>query len=424
MESLRAKIPPFIEMEHQAAKILQKQEEHGWQFNEAAAWELASTLEEELRQLSRVLQQGHAYVPTSTFTPSRNDKSRGYIKGCEFTRITALNVTSRDHIAWILKEHYGWEAEKLSTKTKKAVIDEVVLASLSIEIAAEFARALTIKKILGMMSHGVNAWLKLCTTSSRIHHHCSTDTNTFRCAHRRPNLGQVPSDSKYRELFIASPGYTLVGADLSAIELRCLAHFLSRYDTTYADTLLNDDIHQVNADKLGISRSQCKVVQYSFLYGASNLKIGQSFDSSLSNDEAAKKGAEIKAAFIQAIPGLDKLLAACESAFERGFLRAIDGRRVFLDSKHKTLNWLLQSTAAIIARRWMIIADNNIKELGIEAHQLAFVHDELQYETPPLNVQTLSTSLVLAAAEAGEYYNFRIPIGAETKSGDSWAATH
>lgn len=424
MESLRDKIPPFIEMEHQAAQILQKQEEHGWQFDEAAAWELASSLEEELRQLSRVLQQRHAYVPTSTFTPSRNDSSRGYIKGCEFTRITSLNITSRDHIAWTLEEHYGWRPEKLSTKTKKPVIDEVVLASLSIPIAAEFARALTIKKTLGMMSHGVNAWLKLCTTSSRIHHHCSTATNTFRCAHRKPNLGQVPSDPKYRKLFIASPGYTLVGADLSAIELRCLAHFLSRYDTTYADTLLNDDIHQVNADKLGITRPQVKTVQYSFLYGASNLKIGQSFDSSLSDDEAAKKGADIKAAFIQAIPGLDKLLAACESAFKRGFLRSIDDRRVLLDSKHKCLNYLLQSTAAIIARRWMLIADNNIKELGIEAHQLAFVHDELQFETLPLHEQTLSTSLVLAAAEAGEYYNFRVPISAEAKSGNSWADTH
>ncbi len=424
MESLRDKIPPFIEMEHQAAQILQIQEEHGWQFDEAAAWELASSLEEELRQLSRVLQQRHPYVPTSTFTPSRNDSSRGYIKGCKFTRITSLNITSRDHIAWTLKEHYDWIPEKLSTKTQKPVIDEVVLASLSIPIAAEFARALTIKKTLGMMSHGVNAWLKLCTTSSRIHHHCSTATNTFRCAHRKPNLGQVPSDPKYRKLFVASPGYTLVGADLSAIELRCLAHMLSRYDTTYADTLLNDDIHQVNADKLGITRSQVKTVQYSFLYGASNLKIGQSFDSSLSNDEASKKGADIKAAFIQAIPGLDKLLAACESAFKRGFLRSIDGRRVFLDSKHKTLNFLLQSTAAVIAKTWMIIANENIKQLGIEAHQLAFVHDELQYETPPLHVQDLQTSLVLAAAAAGEYYNFRVPISAEAKTGSSWAETH
>jgi len=425
MESLRDKIPPFIEMEHQAAQILQIQEEHGWQFDEAAAWELASSLEEELRQLSRVLQQRHPYVPTSTFTPSRNDSSRGYIKGCKFTRITSLNITSRDHIAWTLKEHYDWIPEKLSTKTQKPVIDEVVLASLSIPIAAEFARALTIKKTLGMMSHGVNAWLKLCTTSSRIHHHCSTATNTFRCAHRKPNLGQVPSDPKYRKLFIASPGFVITGADLSGIELRCLAHYLARYDDgSYAKTLLNDDIHQVNADKIGITRKQVKTVTYSMLYGASDGKIGKSFDPLLPKKQAVEKGKEIRAAYVEAIPGLDKLLASVKEATARGYLKAIDGRRVLLDSQHKALNYLLQSTAAVIAKRWMIIAHENIKELGIEAHQLGFIHDEIQLETLPPNVKTLCSSLVYSAAEAGEYYNFRIRIDAESKSGHSWAATH
>ena len=51
----------------------------------------------------------------------------------------------------------------------------------------------------------------------------------------------------------------MVGADLSGIELRMLAHYLGRYDGgRYADILLNDDIHQVNADKIGISRRQVK----------------------------------------------------------------------------------------------------------------------------------------------------------------------
>ena len=61
----------------------------------------------------------------------------------------------------------------------------------------------------------------------------------------------------------------MVGADLSGIELRMLAHYLGRYDGgRYADILLNDDIHQVNADKIGITRRQVKTVTYAFLYGA------------------------------------------------------------------------------------------------------------------------------------------------------------
>ena len=116
------------------------------------------------------------------------------------------------------------------TTTGKPVIDEVILTEIGSEISMMFARCLTVTKMLGMLSNGVNAWLKLSTTSSRIHHHCSVTTNTHRCAHRKPNLAQVPSDHEYRQLFQATPGQVMVGADLSGIELRMLAHYLARYD--------------------------------------------------------------------------------------------------------------------------------------------------------------------------------------------------
>ena len=278
MASLREQIPRFYDLELEAALILQKQEERGFYFDESAAWALTSSLEEELRQISGVLQQRHPFVAGPSFTPSRPNKTRGYIAGAPFTRLIELNISSRDHIAWVLQKHYGWKPEK-TTATGKPVIDETVLASLSYPIAAQFARVLTIKKILGMMSQGVNAWLKL-STKSRIHHHCSTSTNTFRCAHRKPNLAQIPSDPQYRALFIPTPGMDLVGADLSGIELRCLAHFLARYDGgRYAHTLLNGDIHQVNADKIGIThKKQVKTVTYALLYGAGDKKIGLSYD--------------------------------------------------------------------------------------------------------------------------------------------------
>ena len=74
----------------------------------------------------------------------------------------------------------------------------------------------------------------------------------------------------------------MVGADLSGIELRMLAHYLARYDGgRYADILLNGDIHQVNADKIGISRKLVKTVTYAFLYGAGDEKIGHSYDKQL-----------------------------------------------------------------------------------------------------------------------------------------------
>jgi len=420
-------IPEWVQLEHQVAQILTTQELHGWYFDERAAWELSSSLRRELEETCAVLRDGHAYVPGPEFTPKGNNKRYGYIAGATFTRITELNPTSRDHIAWFLGEHYGWEPT-LKTETGKAVIDEVVLkeaASSGITIAEGFLKCLTITKKLGMISQGVNAWLKLCTTASRVHHHCSVATNTHRCAHRRPNLSQVPSDHDCRQLFKASPGKVMVGADLSGIELRMLANYLAKYDAgRYADVLLNGDIHQVNADRIGISRREVKTITYAFLYGAGDAKIGLSFDSSLSDSNAKSKGKEIRAAFVSAIDGLAELLAAIKLASKKGYVKSIDGRPIKVQSEHKALNYLLQSGAGVIAKRWMVLNDTATKELDIPCNQLAFIHDELQFETHPNYANSLSDCLERTAGDAGRYYNLRVPIAAEAKEGHSWADVH
>ena len=420
-------LPDWCSLEHQVAQILTEQEQHGWYFDERAAWKLASTLQKELEETKEVLRNRHPFVQGSTFNPKRNNKTQGYYAGCESVRLKELNPTSRDHIAWILKTFYQVTGIP-TTPTGKSVIDEITLAEIAaggIPIAAEFAKCLDITKKLGMISEGTNAWLKLCTTASRVHHHCSVGCATFRMSHKNPNLAQVPSDGRFRELFKPTPGQVMVGADLSGIELRMLAHYLARYDSgRYADILLNGDIHQVNADKIGISRKQVKTVTYAFLYGAGDVKIGKSFDSSLSDKKAKAKGSEIRKAYVSAIDGLGDLLAAVKSAGDRGFVKAIDQRKILVDSSHKALNYLLQGSAAVLAKRWMLINQQTIEQTKLCCSQLAFVHDELQFECDPEHAKDLSTSLVYSAAAAGEFYNLRIPIAAESKIGKNWSEVH
>ena len=421
-------IPEWVKLEHEVAQLLTNQEVHGWYFDERAAWELASTLRRELEQTYQLLRDRHPYVAGSEFTPKRNNRTQGYVKDAPFTRLKELNPTSRDHISWILKTFHGWNPKQL-TPTGKPIIDEVVLKEMAASggpsIALEFLKCLNITKSLGMISEGTNAWLKLCTTASRIHHHCSVATNTHRAAHRSPNLAQVPSDERFRRLFIPSPGLRMVGADLSGIELRMLAHYLARHDGgRYAKLLLEDDIHQINADKIGISRRQVKTVTYAFLYGAGDEKIGHSYDQQLSTTAAKKKGKEIRAAYVDAVDGLDDLLKAIKQAAERGFIKSIDGRKVNVDSPHKALNYCLQSGAGVIAKRWMVINQETIREAQICAAQLGFIHDELQFECAPEHVGDLSTSLVYSATAAGEYYNMRIRIDAEATHGNNWSETH
>ena len=418
-------LPEWVALEHKVAQILSEQERHGWYFDERAAWQLASTLQQELHDIEEVLRGKHPYVAGAEFTPKRNNKTSGYIEGATFTRLKELNPTSRDHIAWILQNYYGWKPTQM-TATGKPIVDEVILTEIGSEISTKFARCLTVTKMLGMLSNGVNAWLRLVTSEGRIHHHCSVATNTHRCAHRKPNLGQVPSNHEYRELFQASPGQVMVGADLSGIELRMLAHYLAKYDGgRYAEILLNGDIHQVNADRIGISRRQVKTITYAFLYGAGNTKIGHSFDPQLSEWHAGRKGGQIRRAFVSAIDGLAELLAAIKQAGEeRKFVKSIDGRKIQVDSPHKALNYLLQSGAGVIAKRWLLINNLTITKTKLCASQLAFIHDELQFECAKEHAEDLSTSLVYSAAAAGEYYNLRIPIAAEAKIGNNWAEVH
>ena len=100
-------------------------------------------------------------------------------------------------------------------------------------------------------------------------------------------------------------------------------------------------------------------------------------------------------------------LTAVKKASERGFIKSIDGRKIKVDSPHKALNYCLQSGAGVVAKTWMCINQEHIKELDLCCSQLAFVHDELQFEVDPTHAKDLCSSLVLSATEAGEYYNIR-----------------
>jgi DNA polymerase I-like protein with 3'-5' exonuclease and polymerase domains len=416
-------LPSWVQVEHEVAKLLTAQEIHGWTFDVGAGQQLTQTLQKELEEIKQSIKQRHPFVKGEEKTPKRNNKTQGYIEGATFTRLKETNPTSRDHQAWILKTFYGWKPSQM-TATGKCIIDEPILKEIGSEISMMFLRCLTVTKMLGMISEGVNAWLKL-VTKSRIHHHCSVATSTFRCSHRNPNLAQVPSDPRFRELFIPSPGQVMCAADLSGIELRMLSHFLARFDGgRYADILLNGDIHQVNADKIGISRKLVKTVTYAFLYGAGDEKIGTSYDKLLSSTQAKRKGKEIRAAYIDAIDGLDQLLAGIKKASERGYIKALDGRKIMVDSPHKALNYCLQGNSAILAKQWMLINHAQVKELNLCCSQLAFIHDELQFECDPAHAADLCSSLVLASTKAGEHYNLRVRIDAEAKQGKNWSETH
>ena len=415
------KIPQSVVLEHEIAELMATQKATGWPFNVQKAQDLENKLLTRLEELRRQAESICHYVPHNLFTPKRDNKKQGYIAGAEMQRLKDFNPSSREHIAWWFKTFQDWTPTKL-TPTGKAVIDETVLKEINTEEALVFLEILVIQKKLGMLSQGTNAWLKL-VKDGRLHHSCFIGAVTHRMAHSHPNLSQVSSDKDCRELFITQPDWKLIDSDLAGIELRLFAHYLARYDGgRYGKILLEQDIHQVNADKIGISRRQVKTITYCFLYGGGNQKLGLSYDNMLSPEAAKKKGAEIRRAYLDAVDGLEDLVEATKKVAERGSIRAIDKRQILVDKEHKALNCLLQGSAAVIAKRWLLLTN---AKLGNTTHErYAFVHDEQVLGAPAANAEYIAEVCKLSALEAGEYYNLRLPIEADAQIGDNWAQVH
>ena len=135
-----------------------------------------------------------------------------------------------------------------------------------------------VQKRISQLAEGSQAWLKCVTKEGTIHGRVKTQGPvTARASHMHPNLAQVPSvrvpfGKECRELFYAPRNQIFVGADLSGLELRCLAHYMGRFDGgEYTQKLLEGDIHTINQKAAGLeTRDQAKKFIYGFLYGAGN----------------------------------------------------------------------------------------------------------------------------------------------------------
>ena len=424
-----AKYVDAVWLEHDLAKIMALQETAGWPFDVNKAQKLESTLRTEMDKLADHMRETFPYVDGGTMIPKRNNSTKGYYEGAELTKLKEFNPTSRDHIGWAFMTWRDWKPE-VFTDTGRPKIDEGVLQSIATEEAQTFARILELQKALGQLSDGANAWLKMVTPQGRIHHVCQLATNTGRNAHSRPNLGQTSSDPRCRELFGPGNGMRQVGADASGLELRMLGHYLAEFDGgAFADVVVNGDIHQQNADRVGCTRKEVKTLTYAFIYGASDKKIGTSLDKSLSEEAAKKLGASIRKKFLKAIPGLDDLLKSVANESASDVLRGLDGRPIRLQGKkHAALNYLLQSAGAIVCKRWNVIAFNQMNSLGyqwgVDYQWLGWIHDEIQLAVQPHLVNDTKFQLEWSIVQAGEYYNLKVPLASEAKEGATWADCH
>lgn len=259
---MRDLTPLSIDLEVRSREICDLQEKWGVYFDEETAFEFYNELTAIRTELHDKLVStfGTWFARDKEFTPKRDNKKMGYKAGCTLTKIQLIefNPNSRDHIARCLIKMRGWKP-RVMTDGGKPKVDEDVLSKLKYPEAKLLCRYLMINKRISQLAEGKGGWLKLVKKDSRIYAKIDTNgTGTARCTHNSPNLGQVPAvRAEYglqcRQLFRATPGWVFVGADASGLELRCLAHYMARYDDgAYAKEVLHGDIHSINQEAAGL----------------------------------------------------------------------------------------------------------------------------------------------------------------------------
>ena len=349
----------YMKLEMRMAELMSQQEASGFRFDMEAATRVRSQLQQEFDDITTKILSTYLYVPGKVFTPKRKDAKKGYHSGAPMTKLLDFNPTSRQHIAWALQTFRGARFTKV-TETGKPKVDEATISEVR-DIALStgqqqlhdecemFIRLLTLQKWLGQLSEGTNSWFNSIEGDGCIHHSCTLATQTGRNAHRGPNLGQVVSAPWARELFIPHPGHVMVGADLEGLELRCLGHYLSRFDEgAFAEVVLNGDIHQQNADRVGCTRKEVKTITYAFIYGAGDVKLGHSLSPELSDAQKKHLGGELRRKFLDAIPGLEPLIDAVKQRVRSsGRIIGLDRRPIFCKAEHASLNYLLRQKAAL-----------------------------------------------------------------------------
>jgi hypothetical protein len=438
---------------HELGWYLSQQERNGWPFDFQAAVKLQATLSARREELGQKLIDhfGTWEKKGKLFTPKRDNKKYGYKAGVPFQKMKTVtfNPASRAHIADRLQTLYGWEPKEF-TPSGQPQVDEGTLKGLDFPVAAELNEYLLVTKRLGQLAEGKKAWLLeqtherpeggVLTGCAHIHHSAHSVTITHRHRHAGPNVAQVPTivapyGKECRALWTVPPGWQLLGADVSGLELRCLAHYLHKYDGgEYAETVLSGDVHQMHAEAMGVERPDAKTLGYAYLYGAGNTKLGAIVHPEWDEEEQLEHGKKLRRRLETRIPALGALVKDCKRAHSmRGHVRLIDGRRAHTRSGHSALNTLLQGTGSVICMEWIVRFNRALHEefhtipgggWHSEWAALGWIHDEVQLAIRPEHAGRIGEIVLSALAATGEDLEFRLPLDGEVTIGVNWAETH
>ncbi|MBF8267396.1 MAG: polA [Dehalococcoidia bacterium] len=275
--------------------------------------------------------------------------------------------------------------------------------------------------------------------TGRVHtSYNQTGSATGRISSNDPNLQNIPVRTELgkgvRKAFVAqdAPRWSLLAADYSQIELRVLAH-LSRDKGLVEAFLRGEDIHAATASQVynvpipfvtPDMRRIAKVMNFGVIYGLSAYGISQQ------TDLTAEEGARFIEDYFSRYPGIrDYLEATKTQARKAGYVETVSGRRRYIPevnasifqvrqaAERMAVNMPVQGTAADIIKLAMINIDHRMQQEKVRARMLLQVHDELIFEVPEEEMETMRAMVVELMPAALELI---VPLRVELKTGYTW----
>ena len=325
-----------------------------------------------------------------------------------------LNLNSPKQVGEFLFDRLGLFPIK-ETKTGLST-DSEVLMELAARGNSPVPDLLIQYRELGkLLSTYVSVIPKLVNArTGRVHSHFNQNiATTGRLSSTHPNLQNIPIRSemgrKVRKGLVAGKGCVFLGADYSQVELRILAS-LSGDETMGEAFREGRDIHaQTASEVLGVDistidsrdRSNAKAVNFGLIYGQSSFGLAKNLR--ISRREAKEYITKYFGRFGRVKAFLDGLKEECA---RRGFVQTYHGRKRFLpdiysknrveraNAERMAVNGPIQGTAADIIKKAMIDIDERIRKGGLDSKMILQIHDELIFEVPHREVDTLRPMVV------------------------------
>jgi len=263
---------------------------------------------------------------------------------------------------------------------------------------------------------------------------------TGRLSSSNPNLQNIPirrsEGRRIRQAFVPRPGFKLLAADYSQIELRIMAHLSG--DTGLLDAFHADaDIHRATAaevfetapaDVSGDQRRSAKAINFGLIYGMSAFGLARQLGIERG---AAQQYVDL---YFDRYPGVrDYMERTREQARDSGFVETVFGRRLYLPeirsknpqrrqyAERSAINAPMQGTAADIIKLAMIGVDGWLREQQSDTCIIMQVHDELVFEVPDNELKEMSDGLPARMSEAA---SLAVPLKVDTGVGDNWDEAH